>query len=61
MKTKIDLTSTVALDEISEQLIENLSVPELVKFVLSLGDDLDESEQYYHLLHTKTSDFESRR
>ena len=49
--TKIDITSSVTLDEIKEQLIENLSPKQLADFVLSFGDDMTDGTEYWVQLH----------
>ena len=56
MKNKIDITTTVTLDEITEQLLNNLDKHELVKFVLQLGDNMYDAPYYYQLLHRNTSE-----
>ena len=55
MKTKIDITTAVTLDEITYQLQSNLSTKELIEFVMQIGDKLTESEEYYTGLKKKLS------
>lgn len=50
MKSKIDINSTVTLDEIKYSLQNNLSIKELVTFVLELGDKLSRESEYYEEL-----------
>jgi RNA binding exosome subunit len=54
MKNNIDITSSVSLDEISEQLVNNLSTKELVNFVLQIGDRMSDSDEYYFHLEKLT-------
>lgn len=53
MKTKIDITTTVSLDEITRQLQENLSTNELTKFVINLVDNLTEGREFLLNLRNK--------
>lgn len=53
MKTKIDITTTVSLDEITRQLQENLSTNELTKFVINLADNLTEGREFLLNLRNK--------
>lgn len=53
MKTKIDVTSSITLDEIKYQLVENLSTNDLINFAIELGGDYTESEEYYDGLKKK--------
>jgi len=50
---KIDLTSSVTLDEIKRQLIINLSPKQLAEFVLEFGDDMTDGLEYWIQLHKK--------
>lgn len=53
MKTKIDITSSVHLDEIKYKLIENLSTTDLINFAIDMVDDYSEAEEYYSGLKNK--------
>lgn len=53
MKNKIDITSSISLDEIKYELQTNLDVEDLVKFALELADKLSDEEDFYKLLHKK--------
>ena len=54
MKNKLELTASITLDEIQYQLVENLSMKELIGFVVGLGNNMSESETYWIELHKKT-------
>ena len=47
MKTKIEITSNVTLDEIKYKLQNELSLKDLISFVMDIGDKLGDSEEYY--------------
>ena len=53
MKNKIDITSSISLDEIKYELQTNLDLEDLVKFALELADKLSDEEDFYKLLHKK--------
>lgn len=53
MKSKIEITTNITLDEITYRLQRNLSTNELVNFVIQIGDKLTESEEYYNRLKAK--------
>lgn len=53
MKTKIDTTATITLDEIIYQLRENLSTNELANFAIQIGDGFTEDVEYYEALKKK--------
>jgi hypothetical protein len=46
-KNTIEIASTVDLDEISTQLIKNLTTKELVRFVLNVGDNVNNSLDFF--------------
>lgn len=48
---QIDVTSSITLDEIKYQLIQNLSSEQLAKFVLGFGDDMTDGLDYWVELH----------
>lgn len=53
MRFKIDVTAQVQLDEIKDQLIEELSLKDLIEFVISLGDDMSLADEYWLGLRKK--------
>jgi len=53
----VTVTSTVDLDEISYVLQTNLKTKQLIEFVLSMGEDLTDCENYYKGLHEELSKY----
>ena len=47
---KIEINSTIDTDEIKYALQKDLSIKQLVKFVIDLGDKLNKEDEYYQLL-----------
>ena len=53
--TSIEITSTVCLDEIREQLISMLTPEEIVQFFISFYEDICDPEDLHKLLLNKLS------
>ena len=50
---KIEVTTEIDLDEVSEALMSNLTTNQLVNFVLNFGTDISDPEEFYLLLNKK--------
>jgi hypothetical protein len=57
-KNTIEITATIDLNEISTQLVGNLTPKELAEFVLNMGDNMSECLEFYIQLKNGLKDID---